>query len=92
MTASRLEHVSAVQVSSISIRRRGMGYKAHHIHNLCKLYFIGIGRVTKGLLLPLGVSQCDLVEPSPRLISSAPDYLGDQSAKQHADARHLWQV
>lgn len=81
MTASRLEHVSAVQVSSISIRRRGMGYKAHHIHNLCKLYFIGIGRVTKGLLLPLGVSQCDLVEPSPRLISSAPDYLGDQSAK-----------
>ena len=36
----------------------------------------GIGRVTKGLLLPLGISQCDLVEPSPRLISSAPDYLG----------------
>lgn len=42
---------------------------------------IGIGRVTKGLLLPLGVTHCDLVEPSPRLISSAPDYLGDNSAK-----------
>ena len=39
---------------------------------------IGIGRVSKGLLLPLGISQCDLVEPSPRLISSAPDYLGDK--------------
>ncbi|KAL7544019.1 hypothetical protein ACHAXR_013471 [Thalassiosira sp. AJA248-18] len=38
----------------------------------------GIGRVSKGLLLPLGITQCDLVEPSPRLISSAPEYLGDQ--------------
>jgi protein N-terminal methyltransferase len=37
----------------------------------------GIGRVSKGLLLPLGISQCDLVEPSPRLIASAPEYLGD---------------
>mmetsp|Transcript_42269 Transcript_42269/g.89900 ORF Transcript_42269/g.89900 Transcript_42269/m.89900 type:complete len:295 (+) Transcript_42269:107-991(+) len=38
----------------------------------------GIGRVSKGLLLPLGITQCDLVEPSPRLISSAPEYLGDR--------------
>mmetsp|Transcript_3820 Transcript_3820/g.8427 ORF Transcript_3820/g.8427 Transcript_3820/m.8427 type:complete len:298 (+) Transcript_3820:43-936(+) len=38
----------------------------------------GIGRVSKGLLLPIGITQCDLVEPSPRLISSAPDYLGDK--------------
>ena len=37
----------------------------------------GIGRVSKGLLLPLGITQCDLVEPSPRLIASAPEYLGD---------------
>lgn len=36
----------------------------------------GIGRVSKGLLIPIGISTCDLVEPSPRLISSAPDYLG----------------
>lgn len=42
----------------------------------------GIGRVSKGLLLPLGITQCDLVEPSPRLISSAPEYLGDQYASQ----------
>lgn len=41
----------------------------------------GIGRVSKGLLLPLGISQCDLVEPSPRLISSAPDYLGECASK-----------
>lgn len=42
----------------------------------------GIGRVSKGLLFPLGITQCDLVEPSPRLISAAPDYLGDEySAK-----------
>ncbi len=41
----------------------------------------GIGRVSKGLLLPLGISQCDLVEPSPRLISSAPEYLGDSASK-----------
>ena len=41
----------------------------------------GIGRVSKGLLLPLGISQCDLVEPSPRLISSAPEYLGSDASK-----------
>jgi len=42
----------------------------------------GIGRVTKGLLLPLGLSQCDLIEPSPRLLSSAPAYLGDTYSSQ----------
>ena len=41
----------------------------------------GIGRVTKGLLLPLGVSRCDLVESSPRLLASAPDYIGDPDAQ-----------
>eukprot|EP00984_Skeletonema_dohrnii_P033059 scaffold28506_cov78-Skeletonema_dohrnii-CCMP3373.AAC.1 len=41
----------------------------------------GIGRVSKGLLLPLGISQCDLIEPSPRLISSAPEYLGSSASK-----------
>jgi protein N-terminal methyltransferase len=55
-----------------------MRFRAHHLTSFC---LIGIGRVTKGLLLPLGITQCDLVEPSPRLISSAPDYLGDESAK-----------
>jgi len=38
----------------------------------------GIGRVSKGLLLPLGISQCDLVESSPRLLKAAPEYLGDE--------------
>lgn len=42
---------------------------------------LGIGRVSKGLLLPLGLTQCDLVEPSPRLISAATEYLGDDAAK-----------
>jgi galactose mutarotase-like enzyme len=37
----------------------------------------GIGRVSKGLLLTLGVTRCDLVESSARLISAAPDYLGE---------------
>lgn len=37
----------------------------------------GIGRVSKGLLLPLGVQRCDLVESSPRLLAAAPDYIGD---------------
>ncbi|GKY93181.1 hypothetical protein MPSEU_000286000 [Mayamaea pseudoterrestris] len=41
----------------------------------------GIGRVTKGLLLPLGVPRCDLVESSSRLISAAPDYIGDDAGK-----------
>jgi hypothetical protein len=32
-----------------------------------------LGRVTKGLLISLGVPQCDLIESSARLIA-APDY------------------
>lgn len=40
----------------------------------------GIGRVTKGLLLPLGVSRCDLVESSARLLSEAPKYIGEPGA------------
>jgi protein N-terminal methyltransferase len=41
----------------------------------------GIGRVTKGLLLSLGVTRCDLVESSARLIAAAPEYLGDGAGK-----------
>lgn len=41
----------------------------------------GIGRVSKGLLLPLGVPRCDLVESSPRLISAAPDYIGPEASR-----------
>ena len=40
----------------------------------------GIGRVTKGLLLDLGVTRCDLVESSARLLYAAPDYIGDEGA------------
>lgn len=40
----------------------------------------GIGRVSKHLLLPLGVQRCDLVESSARLLSAAPEYLGDADA------------
>jgi len=40
----------------------------------------GIGRVTKGLLLPLGVTRCDLVESSSRLLSEAPKYIGEPGA------------
>lgn len=43
----------------------------------------GLGRVTKGLLLPLkGIDQCDLVESSATLLSAAPQYLGDAVAAQ----------
>jgi protein N-terminal methyltransferase len=42
----------------------------------------GIGRVTKGLLLPLGVRRCDLVESSARLLSAAPDFIGDPGASK----------
>mmetsp|Transcript_5413 Transcript_5413/g.7446 ORF Transcript_5413/g.7446 Transcript_5413/m.7446 type:complete len:309 (-) Transcript_5413:61-987(-) len=42
----------------------------------------GIGRVTKGLLLPLGFGRCDLVESSSRLISAAPSYIGDPGASK----------
>lgn len=40
----------------------------------------GIGRVTKGLLLAL-CSRCDIVESSPRLLSAAPDYIGQDSSR-----------
>ena len=40
----------------------------------------GIGRVTKGLLLDV-CDRCDLVESSSRLLSSAPDFLGDVSSR-----------
>mmetsp|Transcript_21023 Transcript_21023/g.37978 ORF Transcript_21023/g.37978 Transcript_21023/m.37978 type:complete len:315 (-) Transcript_21023:74-1018(-) len=40
----------------------------------------GIGRVTKGLLLPLGYARCDLIELSPRLLSEAPAYIGDKDS------------
>jgi len=42
----------------------------------------GIGRVSKGLLLPFGFKSCDLVEVSQRLICAAPDYLGDDFASK----------
>jgi protein N-terminal methyltransferase len=41
----------------------------------------GIGRVTKGLLLGLGVSQCDIVESSSRLLYEAPEYIGEGASK-----------
>jgi protein N-terminal methyltransferase len=42
----------------------------------------GIGRVSKGLLLPLGIQRCDLVESSARLLSEAPKYIGDPGANR----------
>lgn len=42
----------------------------------------GIGRVSKGLLLPLGIPRCDLVESSARLLSVAPEYIGDPDASK----------
>ncbi len=36
----------------------------------------GIGRLTKGLLLPLGFKSVDVVETSARLLNSAPGYIG----------------
>ena len=41
----------------------------------------GIGRVSKGLLLPLGVPRCDLVESSSRLLFAAPDYIGEDAGR-----------
>jgi galactose mutarotase-like enzyme len=38
----------------------------------------GIGRVTKGLLLDF-CDRCDLVESSPRLLNTAPEFIGDRS-------------
>eukprot|EP00957_Ditylum_brightwellii_P009905 747270-Ditylum_brightwellii.AAC.1 len=37
----------------------------------------GIGRVTNGLRLPLGLGQCNLVEFSSCLLSQALSYIGD---------------
>jgi protein N-terminal methyltransferase len=42
----------------------------------------GIGRVTKGLLIPWGFQHCDLVESSSRLLSAAPEYIGDTASAQ----------
>lgn len=41
----------------------------------------GIGRLTKGLLLPLGFKSIDLVETSARLLNSAPAYIGHDATK-----------
>ena len=38
----------------------------------------GIGRVSKGLLLPMGFGQVDLVESASHLLAAAPDYIGDE--------------
>jgi protein N-terminal methyltransferase len=40
----------------------------------------GIGRVSKGLLLPLGVSQCDLIESCEKLLMEAPVFIGEENA------------
>ncbi len=40
----------------------------------------GIGRITKGLFLPLGF-HCDLVETSSRLLGAAPDYIGKEAIR-----------
>jgi protein N-terminal methyltransferase len=40
----------------------------------------GIGRVSKGLLLELGVPRCDLVESSEKLLAEAPDFIGDPNS------------
>lgn len=42
----------------------------------------GIGRVSKGLLFPIGFQRCHLIESSPRLISAAPEYIGDPFGSQ----------
>lgn len=41
----------------------------------------GIGRVTKGLLLDLNVTQVDVVEASERLLCESPEYIGDGASK-----------
>ena len=38
--------------------------------------------MSKGLLFPLGFTLCDLVEPSQRLLSHAPDYIGQEYASK----------
>jgi protein N-terminal methyltransferase len=42
----------------------------------------GIGRVSRGLLLPLGVPRCDLVESSEKLLSQAPAFIGDPESSR----------
>ena len=42
----------------------------------------GIGRVSKGLLLPLGVIRCDLIESSEKLLSEAPVFIGDKESSR----------
>jgi len=41
----------------------------------------GIGRVTKGLFLPLNFTRCDIVEASTELISQSPDFIGDPASR-----------
>ena len=41
----------------------------------------GIGRVTKGLLLDLNVTQVDVVEASERLLCESPEYIGEGASK-----------
>ncbi|KAL7573692.1 hypothetical protein ACA910_007734 [Epithemia clementina (nom. ined.)] len=40
----------------------------------------GIGRVSRGLLLPLGFGRVDLVESASHLLAVAPDFIGDEGA------------
>ena len=42
----------------------------------------GIGRITKGLMIPLGISKFDLVETSSRLLQCAPEYIGEKHMQQ----------
>ena len=41
----------------------------------------GIGRVSKGLFLPLNFTRCDIVEVSAELISQSPDYIGNLASR-----------
>jgi protein N-terminal methyltransferase len=53
----------------------------HKLH--CCDFGAGIGRVTKGLLLPLQIfHQCDLVEGSQVQLEAAPKFLGDDACEQ----------
>lgn len=58
----------------------GMPTKPYFLLHI--LHSLGIGRVSKGLLFPLGFTICDLVEPSQRLLSHAPDYIGQEYASR----------
>ena len=52
----------------------------HHPNSLACECGAGIGRVTKGVLLDF-CERCDLVESSSRLLSAAPDYIGERSGR-----------